>query len=106
MIRHLGNLIEAIDLAEERNFQLVSWCKIACALAFASVVWAVMDCVWPPASRQNEYYRRPATCPPEGCLVQHLPATSIMQAVATNDRRVAGARCHGDLVGPTVRMLA
>lgn len=35
-----------------------------------------------------------------------LPATETMRALATNDRRLAGARCQGSMIGPTVRMLA
>lgn len=35
-----------------------------------------------------------------------LPATVTMRALATNDRRLAGARCQGSMIGPTVRMLA
>ena len=35
-----------------------------------------------------------------------MPVMFAMQAVATNDRHLAGARCPGSLIGPTVRMLA
>lgn len=35
-----------------------------------------------------------------------LPVVLTMRALATNDRHLAGARCPGSLISPTVRMLA
>ena len=87
-------------------FLRVAWRKIAYALAFAAVAWGAMDYVRPPVAPDQDQRHRPATCPPRARPAHRLPATTIMQAVAANDRQLAGARCPGDLVGPAVRMLA
>ena len=62
-------------------------------------------CPAPPVTPDLDHRLPPAECSLTSRPAQ-LPSIRVMQALATNDRHLAGARCPGSLISPTVRMLA
>lgn len=84
-------------------------CIILCGFLVGNIVPTAIRALVAGMSGPGEVELRAprAVCPsPPVRPDLSLPATSVMQAVATNDRHLAGARCQGCLIGPTVRMLA